>query len=106
MPDGEYAVQIDRWVLEYSKFHGMEYREFALWAFQHDIDPVGVPKTDLLYNPIEKSLIITTPGQWAIALIIEASTSDEEAMSLLKKFDASNKGGRPRKVYAVNEPVA
>jgi hypothetical protein len=73
---GIYAVEIETWKIEYSKWEGMEYDEFLVWAIENGFDP-DIPDSKYLFNPISVLTLITTPGQWEVLLLIAAKSEKE-----------------------------
>lgn len=82
--NGKYAVEIEAWTLTYSQYSGLEYDEFLTWAELHGFE-VDTPRTDYLVQPVKHTLVITTPGQWDLILMMENYKSLPE------------RRGRPRK---------
>jgi hypothetical protein len=91
MPDGKYGVVITRWEVEYSQYYGIEYSAFKRYAEKSGF-VLDIPDTGLLLNPIEKSLLITTPGQWTLLLMMENYTDIPSV--------PRSKAGRPRTAHA------
>lgn len=91
MPNGKYGVVITRWEVEYSQYYGIEYSAFTRYAEMSGF-VMDIPDTGLLLYPVEKSLMITTPGQWSLLLMIEGYKNIPEV--------PRSKAGRPRTAHA------
>lgn len=81
-----YAVQVSHQSYEYSPYYGQEYAEF-----KRDVENRGfalaVEDNGLLILTTEKTVLVTTPGQWSLFLMLSGKTNKPKR----------SKGGRPPK---------
>jgi len=81
-----YAVVISRWEFRHDRYCCIEYKKFKQVAEAHGFE-TDLSDNGMLIRPIERTVTIHSPGQWALAEMIGQDISDGRAMQLLKRYD-------------------